>query len=160
MAIWLKKYRKCDSMLGLGFQSSSHLYLARRVNTQYTFHAVVNYAVQTSYLLKAFASHNETFPVFSGPCVPNPCHNGGTCEISEAYRGDTFIGYVCKCPRGFNGIHCQHSKSFLPSKKFSGDGSEACAPLQFPCVLRICQQPGAWHLANASPLPLMHHAGN
>ena len=47
----------------------------------------------------------------SGPCTPNPCHNGGTCEISEAYRGDTFIGYVCKCSRGFNGIHCQHSKS-------------------------------------------------
>ncbi|XP_076727620.1 EGF-like repeat and discoidin I-like domain-containing protein 3 [Callospermophilus lateralis] len=43
------------------------------------------------------------------PCIPNPCHNGGTCEISEAYRGDTFIGYVCKCPRGFNGIHCQHN---------------------------------------------------
>uniref|UniRef100_A0A8C0J267 EGF like repeats and discoidin domains 3 n=1 Tax=Chelonoidis abingdonii TaxID=106734 RepID=A0A8C0J267_CHEAB len=44
----------------------------------------------------------------SGPCLPNPCHNGGTCEISEAYRGDTFIGYICKCPMGFNGIHCQH----------------------------------------------------
>ncbi|KAF7250525.1 EGF-like repeat and discoidin I-like domain-containing protein 3 [Varanus komodoensis] len=44
-----------------------------------------------------------------GPCNPNPCHNGGTCEISEAYRGDTFIGYACKCPEGFNGIHCQHS---------------------------------------------------
>lgn len=50
------------------------------------------------------------FLCISGPCIPNPCHNGGTCEISEAYRGDTFIGYVCKCPRGFNGIHCQHSK--------------------------------------------------
>lgn len=50
------------------------------------------------------------FPPLSGPCLPNPCHNGGICEISEAYRGDTFIGYVCKCPEGFNGIHCQHSK--------------------------------------------------
>lgn len=46
----------------------------------------------------------------TGPCHPNPCHNGGTCEISETYRGDTFIGYVCKCASGFNGIHCQHSK--------------------------------------------------
>ncbi|XP_075448773.1 EGF-like repeat and discoidin I-like domain-containing protein 3 isoform X6 [Ascaphus truei] len=44
----------------------------------------------------------------AGPCHPNPCHNGGTCEISEAYRGDTFIGYVCKCTHGFNGKHCQH----------------------------------------------------
>lgn len=50
------------------------------------------------------------FLLLSGPCLPNPCHNGGMCGISEAYRGDTFIGYVCKCPQGFNGIHCQHSK--------------------------------------------------
>lgn len=50
------------------------------------------------------------FFLLTGPCLPNPCHNGGICEISEAYRGDTFIGYVCKCPQGFNGIHCQHSK--------------------------------------------------
>lgn len=47
----------------------------------------------------------------AGPCHPNPCHNRGTCEISETYRGDTFIGYVCKCPPGFSGVHCQHSKS-------------------------------------------------
>ncbi|KAB0394084.1 hypothetical protein E2I00_009280, partial [Balaenoptera physalus] len=53
---------------------------------------------------------DEEEPTSAGPCTPNPCHNGGTCEISEAYRGDTFIGYVCKCPRGFNGIHCQHSQ--------------------------------------------------
>lgn len=58
-----------------------------------------------------FFFHLFCFFYLSGPCIPNPCHNGGTCEISEAYRGDTFIGYVCKCPRGFNGIHCQHSKS-------------------------------------------------
>ncbi|XP_061203250.1 EGF-like repeat and discoidin I-like domain-containing protein 3, partial [Neopsephotus bourkii] len=45
----------------------------------------------------------------AGPCLPNPCHNGGICEISEAYRGDTFKGYVCNCPQGFNGIHCQHN---------------------------------------------------
>lgn len=52
-----------------------------------------------------------------GPCLPNPCHNGGMCEISEAYRGDTFIGYVCKCPEGFNGIHCQHSKFHMVTFK-------------------------------------------
>lgn len=47
----------------------------------------------------------------AGPCHPNPCHNRGACEISESFRGDTFIGYICKCPPGFSGIHCQHSKS-------------------------------------------------
>uniref|UniRef100_A0A8C3RRJ8 EGF like repeats and discoidin domains 3 n=1 Tax=Chelydra serpentina TaxID=8475 RepID=A0A8C3RRJ8_CHESE len=55
-----------------------------------------------------FTDPNCSSVVEVGPCLPNPCHNGGTCEISEAYRGDTFIGYVCKCPKGFNGIHCQH----------------------------------------------------
>ncbi|KAI4891731.1 hypothetical protein NFI96_020859 [Prochilodus magdalenae] len=50
--------------------------------------------------------------IFLGPCHPNPCHNGGMCEVSETYRGDTFIGYVCKCAPGFNGIHCQHTSSW------------------------------------------------
>lgn len=50
------------------------------------------------------------FSWFTGPCHPNPCHNRGMCEISETYRGDTFIGYVCKCPPGFSGVHCQRSK--------------------------------------------------
>ncbi|MBN3271089.1 EDIL3 protein, partial [Polyodon spathula] len=48
-------------------------------------------------------------PITAETCHPNPCHNGGTCEISETYRGDSFIGYVCKCPLGYNGIHCQHN---------------------------------------------------
>uniref|UniRef100_A0A8C4WA10 EGF like repeats and discoidin domains 3 n=1 Tax=Gopherus evgoodei TaxID=1825980 RepID=A0A8C4WA10_9SAUR len=56
-----------------------------------------------------FTDPNCSSVVEVGPCLPNPCHNGGTCEISEAFRGDTFIGYICKCPKGFNGIHCQHN---------------------------------------------------
>ncbi|XP_069792364.1 EGF-like repeat and discoidin I-like domain-containing protein 3 isoform X2 [Narcine bancroftii] len=45
----------------------------------------------------------------TGACQPNPCHNGGICEVSDSYRGDTFIGYICRCPDGYSGIHCQHN---------------------------------------------------
>ncbi|CAM4539022.1 unnamed protein product [Leuciscus chuanchicus] len=57
----------------------------------------------------ALCVHLAVPHLVKGPCHPNPCHNGGTCEISETFRGDTFIGYVCKCPSGFSGIHCQHN---------------------------------------------------
>ncbi|XP_018600510.1 EGF-like repeat and discoidin I-like domain-containing protein 3 isoform X2 [Scleropages formosus] len=50
-------------------------------------------------------------PTSADPCQLKPCHNGGECEISERHRGDTFTGYVCNCPPGFNGIHCQHKCS-------------------------------------------------
>lgn len=83
-------------------------------NIQNTFlYKIVNCERLAQYLLSSICIMQQFFFCLSGPCIPNPCHNGGTCEISEAYRGDTFIGYVCKCPRGFNGIHCQHSKSSI-----------------------------------------------
>ncbi|XP_060709362.1 lactadherin-like isoform X4 [Hemiscyllium ocellatum] len=44
--------------------------------------------------------------VEQGPCHPNPCQNGGLCELMSR-RGDVFGEYVCKCPTGFQGIHCQ-----------------------------------------------------
>uniref|UniRef100_S4RJR6 EGF like repeats and discoidin domains 3 n=1 Tax=Petromyzon marinus TaxID=7757 RepID=S4RJR6_PETMA len=43
------------------------------------------------------------------PCSPNPCHNSGECHVSLAPRGDAFADYACECPRGFDGIHCQHN---------------------------------------------------
>eukprot|EP00063_Salmo_salar_P057101 XP_014031936.1 PREDICTED: lactadherin-like [Salmo salar] len=49
---------------------------------------------------------NET-----GPCIPNPCRNDGSCEvITPTRRGDVFSEYVCKCQPGFEGVHCQISK--------------------------------------------------
>ncbi|XP_061428341.1 EGF-like repeat and discoidin I-like domain-containing protein 3 isoform X1 [Lethenteron reissneri] len=48
-------------------------------------------------------------PDLPGPCSPNPCHNSGECRISLAPRGDAFADYTCECPRGFDGIHCQHN---------------------------------------------------
>ncbi|XP_011486550.1 EGF-like repeat and discoidin I-like domain-containing protein 3 isoform X1 [Oryzias latipes] len=44
----------------------------------------------------------------TGPCSPNPCKNDGTCEvIASSRRGDVFSEYICKCPSGFEGVHCQ-----------------------------------------------------
>uniref|UniRef100_A0A4W3I7T8 Milk fat globule EGF and factor V/VIII domain containing a n=1 Tax=Callorhinchus milii TaxID=7868 RepID=A0A4W3I7T8_CALMI len=52
-------------------------------------------------------SHIEMH-VHTGPCVPNPCENGGVCDvISLQRRGDVFSEYTCKCPAGFQGVHCQ-----------------------------------------------------
>ncbi|XP_020021063.1 lactadherin isoform X2 [Castor canadensis] len=41
-----------------------------------------------------------------GPCSPNPCHNNAECQVVNNGRGDSFTQYVCKCQKGFSGIHC------------------------------------------------------
>lgn len=47
----------------------------------------------------------------SGPCARNPCQNDGVCQVTASTRrGDVFGEYVCKCPPGFDGVHCQDSK--------------------------------------------------
>ncbi|KAK1158105.1 lactadherin-like isoform X1 [Acipenser oxyrinchus oxyrinchus] len=46
----------------------------------------------------------------TGPCQPNPCHNNAACEVtSKTRRGDVFSEYICKCPEGYNGVHCQNN---------------------------------------------------
>ncbi|XP_057580306.1 lactadherin isoform X1 [Hippopotamus amphibius kiboko] len=43
-----------------------------------------------------------------GPCFPNPCHSDAECEvIDDSHRGDVFTQYICKCPLGYVGIHCE-----------------------------------------------------
>ena len=35
-------------------------------------------------------------------CSPNPCGNGGTCQLDETVQG----GYSCECPDGYMGVDC------------------------------------------------------
>ncbi|XP_051004713.1 lactadherin isoform X2 [Acomys russatus] len=47
-----------------------------------------------------------------GPCSPNPCHNDGKCQVNEdRKRGDIFTQYICQCPAGYSGTHCEISCS-------------------------------------------------
>ena len=41
--------------------------------------------------------------LYSGTCIDNMCMHGGTCI-------DTVGLYYCKCPSGWDGIHCENSK--------------------------------------------------
>lgn len=49
------------------------------------------------------------FSLSPGPCHPNPCHNNGECQLVPN-RGDVFTDYICKCPAGYDGVHCQNSE--------------------------------------------------
>ncbi|XP_021120465.1 lactadherin isoform X1 [Heterocephalus glaber] len=43
-----------------------------------------------------------------GPCSPNPCYHNAECQVVDSsHRGDVFTPYVCDCPRGYAGIHCE-----------------------------------------------------
>lgn len=57
-----------------------------------------------------------------GPCHPNPCHNNGECQLVPN-RGDVFTDYVCKCPAGYDGVHCQNSEYSRLGAGGAGGGS-------------------------------------
>ncbi|XP_071502570.1 uncharacterized protein [Diadema antillarum] len=38
------------------------------------------------------------------PCFPNPCANGGNCEVHTALNGSVF--HQCTCPSGYSGVNC------------------------------------------------------
>ncbi|XP_062946491.1 lactadherin [Cynocephalus volans] len=45
-----------------------------------------------------------------GPCFPNPCFHDAECHmIDNEHRGDVFTQYVCECPSGYVGTHCEIS---------------------------------------------------
>ncbi|KAJ6662793.1 hypothetical protein lerEdw1_010997 [Lerista edwardsae] len=55
-----------------------------------------------------------------GPCHPNPCLNNGECK-EVPNRGDVFTEYVCNCPSGYDGKHCQNSECGVFSGNVDND---------------------------------------
>ncbi|XP_067827496.1 milk fat globule EGF and factor V/VIII domain containing b isoform X4 [Heptranchias perlo] len=81
-----------------------------------------------------------------GPCHPNPCQNSGVCElISLQRRGDVFSEYTCKCPTGFQGIHCQTNINDCASQPCNNGGHCVDLDADYSCncpspyVGRSCQ---------------------
>uniref|UniRef100_A0A8C3LIA4 Milk fat globule-EGF factor 8 protein n=1 Tax=Chrysolophus pictus TaxID=9089 RepID=A0A8C3LIA4_CHRPC len=60
--------------------------------------------------------------VVAGPCHPNPCHNNGECQLVPN-RGDVFTDYICKCPTGYDGVHCQNNKNECSSEPCKNGGT-------------------------------------
>ncbi|KAJ7311098.1 hypothetical protein JRQ81_006697 [Phrynocephalus forsythii] len=58
----------------------------------------------------------------TGPCHPNPCRNGGECQLVPN-RGDAFTEYICKCPSGYEGKHCQNNMNECASQPCKNGGS-------------------------------------
>ncbi|XP_059808882.1 EGF-like repeat and discoidin I-like domain-containing protein 3 isoform X1 [Hypanus sabinus] len=85
-----------------------------------------------------------TYTRFSGPCHPNPCKNGGQCEL-VLRRGDVFSEYICKCPTGFQGDNCQTNINDCASQPCKNGGSCVDLNADYSCscpspyVGRSCQ---------------------
>uniref|UniRef100_A0ACB8E5Q2 Uncharacterized protein n=1 Tax=Sphaerodactylus townsendi TaxID=933632 RepID=A0ACB8E5Q2_9SAUR len=61
----------------------------------------------------------------TGPCHPNPCQNNGVCQIVPG-RGDVFTEYVCQCPSGYEGKHCQNKSSSFSALDMDECASQPC----------------------------------
>ena len=43
--------------------------------------------------------------IISNVCNPNPCKNGGTCNVIEISEGQQ--DFDCECKSGFKGVNCE-----------------------------------------------------
>ena len=66
------------------------------VSYEHPIYGDISYRVICSFFLIFY------FLVNADPCMPNPCHNGGTCIPTT----DTF---VCKCKDGWFGRFCEET---------------------------------------------------
>ena len=57
-----------------------------------------------------------SFPSDVDECLSSPCANGGQCM-------DRRGGYLCRCPSGYKGTHCQAGKQ-IEKKKLVYTASE------------------------------------
>lgn len=60
-------------------------------------------------IFSSFVSDNGTVagcPEKRSQCSSAPCYNGGQCK-------DLWDSYLCYCPEGHTGKHCEECKAFL-----------------------------------------------
>ena len=60
------------------------------------------------HFMKCYIYHNMVVPFFNlgspgNPCIPNPCLNGGRCNV-------TTNGTVCTCMSGYSGQFCNQTQ--------------------------------------------------
>ena len=72
--------------------------------------------VKLSFKLSQIYRENIAFSLFFfhnllfAACEPNPCLNGGTCQLDDDSPG----GFVCKCPPKFSGSKCESKVYSVP----------------------------------------------
>ncbi|XP_038670787.1 EGF-like repeat and discoidin I-like domain-containing protein 3 isoform X2 [Scyliorhinus canicula] len=87
----------------------------------------------TEYTLEDIRYNDVTrYSTPSGPCQPNPCQNDGLCELVSR-RGDVFSEYTCRCPTGFQGIHCQTNVDDCSSEPCNNGGRCEDLDADFSC---------------------------
>ncbi|KAK7891874.1 hypothetical protein WMY93_023837 [Mugilogobius chulae] len=60
-------------------------------------------------------------------CASSPCQNGGTCT-------DQINSFVCQCPPGFTGVHCETDIDECKDKPCFNDAQCVQGPGNFSCV--------------------------